>query len=488
MKHPTPELTNRKIATQFAQFACATILLTSALSTHAHAIENPTKRASECRSCGNGICRQPQAAQAPMDHQSMDHHKMPQDSTNHSTMNMGQDQPVTLAGTILEHMGSGTDVEPASLPPHAWMFHRGNWDFMIHGIVFVNDIQQSGPRGGDKFFGESWFMGMAQHDLGPGKFTARAMLSLDPALISERRYPELFQLGETAFGNPIVDGQHPHDFFMELGAFYDWKLNEHNLISFYAAPIGDPALGPPAYPHRASASEDPIAVLGHHMQDSTHIADEVVTAGYTYRFARVEVSGFHGREPDENRWNIDAGAIDSWAARLTISPTQNWSGQFSLGTLKSPEALSPQEDLRRMTASIEYARPIPNGNWASSVIWGRNRSLVTGEVLNSYLFESTLHFLTHNAAWTRIENVDRTNLLLLGENPQPPNFEEHFLARIQAYTAGYDREFRAIPHFSTAIGAQATFYGKPDSLNAIYGDHPLGVVIFVRIRPEAAMH
>jgi len=331
-------------------------------------------------------------------------------------------------------------------------------------------------------------MGSAQRDAGPGKFTARAMLSLDPALISARRYPELFQLGETAFGNPIVDGQHPHDFFMELAAIYDWKIGERSLLSLYAAPVGDPALGPPAYAHRASASEDPLAVLGHHMQDSTHIAEEVVTAGYAYRFVRFEVSGFHGREPDENRWNIDAGAIDSWSARLTVSPTPNWSGQFSLGTLKSPEALSPLEDLRKMTASIEYNRPIPRGSWASSLVWGRNRSLVTGEVLNSYLLESTLHFLSHNSAWGRIENVDRTNLLLLGANSEPAGFEEHFLARIQAYTAGYDREFPVLPHFSTAIGAQATFYGKPDSLNAIYGDHPIGVVMFVRIRPESVAH
>jgi hypothetical protein len=478
------QIMNRSVLSKLI-YAAVAITIASAAANPTSAIENPTKRA-DCASCGNGICRQPQVNQDPMDHQSTDHRSMPQDSMDH--MNMGQDQPPTFIATIINHVGSGTDAEPAAIPHHAWMFNRDNWDFMVHGVLFVNDIQQSGPRGGDKFFGESWFMGMAQHDLGPGKFTARAMLSLDPALISERRYPELFQVGETAFGNPIVDGQHPHDFFMELAAFYDWKLSEHNLLSLYAAPIGDPALGPPAYPHRASASEDPIAVLGHHMQDSTHIADEVVTAGYTYRFARVEVSGFHGREPDENRWNIDAGAIDSWAARLTISPTQNWSGQFSLGTLKSPEALSPREDLRRMTASIEYARGIPKGNWASSVVWGRNRSLVTGEVENSYLFESTLHFLSKNAVWTRIENVDRTNLLLLGENPEPANFEERFLARIQAYTAGYDRDFRAIPHFSTAIGAQATFYGKPDSLNTIYGDHPVGVVMFVRIRPEGAMH
>ena len=110
------------------------------------------------------------------------------------------------------------------------------------------------------------------------------------------------------------------------------------------------------------------------------------------------------------------------------------------------------------------------------------------EVLDSYLLESTLHFLERNAVWTRIENADRTNLLLLGENPEPVNFAEHFLARVQAYTVGYDREFPAIPHFSTAIGAQATFYGKPDSLSAIYGNHPVGVVMFVRIRAEDAAH
>jgi hypothetical protein len=313
------------------------------------------------------------------------------------------------------------------------------------------------------------------------------MLSLEPASVTGRRYPELFQIGETAFGLPIVDGQHPHDFFMEIGAFYDWNLNEKNVLSFYAAPVGDPALGPVAYPHRTSASEDPIAVLGHHMQDSTHIADEVVTVGYAYSIARIEFSGFHGREPNENRWEIQAGAIDSWSARLTLNPTRNWSGQFSLGTLHSPEALDPTDDQRRMTASITYNRPFDRGNWASSLVWGRTRSLSNGGVLNSYLLESTLHFLSRNAVWGRIENVDRTNLLLIGENPLPPGFEEAFLARVQAYTAGYDREIPVLPHFSTAIGGQATFYGKPAFLDPIYGQHPMGYLVFVRFRPEGSM-
>jgi hypothetical protein len=467
-------------------FLCAAFLAASAPCVYAYV--NAFKK-SECVSCGAGICHQQQSPQGAADHskmdQSMDHGAMNHGQMDHMEMN---EQPTTLLDAILQHASSGTDIEPPSTPHAGWMHTRGSWALMFHGNLFINEIQQTGPRGADKFFSESWFMPMAQRDVGPGKLTARVMLSLDPATITERRYPELFQLGETAFGKPIVDGQHPHNFFMEIAALYDAKLSEHNLLSFYAAPVGDPALGPPAYPHRASASEDPLAPLGHHLQDSTHIAWDVVTAAYTYRFARVEVSGFHGREPDENRWTISQDAMDSWSARLTIAPTANWSGQFSLATLKSPEALSPLEDLRRMTASIEYNRPLARGNWSSLAVWGRNRSLTTGEVLNSYLLESTLHFLDHNAVWTRIENVDRTNLLVLGENPQPAGFEEHFLARVQAYSEGYDREFGFIPHFTTALGAQFTSYGKPASLDSIYGDHPIGVVVFVRLRPEGSMH
>jgi hypothetical protein len=310
------------------------------------------------------------------------------------------------------------------------------------------------------------------------------MLSLEPATVTERHYPELFQQGETAFGQPIVDGQHPHDFFMELAALYDYKVGQNMLLSFYAAPMGDPAMGPIAYPHRASASEDPIAPLGHHLEDSTHIAADVITTGLTYRDFRIEGSGFHGREPDENRWNINSGAIDSWSTRLTINPARNWSAQYSLAQIHSPEALAPEEDLRRMTASVMYNRPIHAGNWTSMLLWGRNRSLLDGNVGNGYLLESTLNFMSRNYAWTRIENVDRTNELLLGDNPEPPGFTEKYFARVQACTTGYDREVGNIPHLATAIGGQITWYGVPPVLKPTYGTHPLGVAVFLRVRAK----
>lgn len=185
--------------------------------------------------------------------QRMNHKNMP-----NMQMNM-EEMPKTFVEAIKHHGTSGTSAEPNSAPIAMLMSMKGNWMLMLHGEAFLNAIQQSGPRGSDKVFSTNWFMPMARRELGPGTLTSRVMLSFEPGTVTERNYPELFQQGETAFGKPTVDGQHPHDFIMELAALYDLKLGENGLLSFYFAPMGDPAMGPTAYPHRASASEDPIA-------------------------------------------------------------------------------------------------------------------------------------------------------------------------------------------------------------------------------------
>jgi len=398
------------------------------------------------------------------------------------------EQPLTFINKILLHDTAGTSAQPNSIDEPMIMHARGKWMLMFHGVAFLSALQQSGPRGYDKVFSTNWFMPMAQRQIGRGELTFRTMLSLEPATVTQRFYPLLFQQGETAFGKPINDGQHPHDFIMELAALYDLRLGENALLSFYAAPVGDPAMGPSAYAHRASASEDPVASLGHHLQDSTHIADDVITGGLAFKNARIEFSGFHGREPDEFRWNIDSGAIDSWSTRLTVQPGQNWSAQYSFAHLSSPEQLHPADDVQRMTASVSYNRPFTKGNWASTLLWGRNRVLQSGQIANGYLAESTLQFAERNHVWTRIESADRSTELLLGKQAEPPGFDEHFLARIQAYTAGYDHNFPMVPGLSTALGAQVTFYGKPDFLTPIYGHHPVGVILFLRVRPTGNAH
>lgn len=410
--------------------------------------------------------------------------QMPGMQVNGSMMElMGQMEPHTFLQQIQHHASAGTSAEPNSTPTPMLMTMKGSWMLMFHANAFITDTQQSSARGGDKLYSTNWFMPMAERRMGPGQLTVRAMFSLEPATISERQYPLLFQQGETAFGKPIADGQHPHDFFMELAALYDLNLSRKTLLSFYFAPIGDPSIGPTAYPHRASASEDPVGSLGHHQEDSTHIASDVATVGLTHGIARIEASGFHGREPDEFRWNIDQGKIDSWSARLTLQPSQNWSGQYSYARIASPEQLFPNEDQARMTSSVMYNRPFARGNWASTALWGRTRSLADGSKENSYLLESLVRFKTSNYAWTRMEDAGRSNELIDAASPLPAGFQEQPIGHVAAYTFGYDHDVNLIPRLRTAIGAQVTTYGVPDALQLIYGSHPYGVSVFVRLRP-----
>src|SRR5262249_1187061 len=204
---------------------------------------------------------------------------------------------------------SGTSIEPRTTSESSPMIHRslGDWTFMFHANAFLVDIQQSGPRGRDKLFSTNWLMPMVTRQFGRQTLTFRTMLSLEPATITKGRYPLLLQTGETAYGISIVDGQHPHDFLIELTGRYDFRVAERTQVFVYGGPIGEAALGPPGFSHRASASENPVAVLGHHQQDATHIATNVITVGFAKGPLQIEASTFHGREPDENRWNLNTG-------------------------------------------------------------------------------------------------------------------------------------------------------------------------------------
>ena len=398
------------------------------------------------------------------------------------TMNMGGPAG-SFTDNVLRHTGSGTDLEPASGAPAMLMKMRpSGWMLMLHGQAVVAEQQQTGPRGRDKLFADNWLMPMAQRSFGPSQITLRAMFSLEPATISGRYYPELFQEGETAFGKPIVDGQHPHDLFMEIAGLYDLRLSSHALATAYGGPVGDPALGPEAYPHRASDGDNPLAPLGHHLEDSTHIAWDVIGAGLSWgekeRGVRVEASGFHGREPDENRWHIEVGAVDSWAARLSIAPARDWTAQYSLGHLHSPEQVHPDEDVLRQTASVAYHHSFSGAALDATAVWGRNHTIGTTENANGYLMEAAARIGGRQTAWMRIENADRTTDLLGAAAPA----NESVIGRVQAYTGGYAHRVWGCAHGAAELGAQFTGYGVPGTLTQFYGEYPFGIAALLKIR------
>ena len=399
---------------------------------------------------------------------------------NHQNMNR--------AGMYLMNMSSGTSLNPYSWQMPMIMAHAGKWNLMWMGQAFVIDTQQYGPRGGDKFFSANWFMGSGIHSVGRGSIALTAMLSLDPATITGRRYPLLFQTGEAAYGKPLTDAQHPHDFVMGLGIQYARPLNRDTMLQVYYAPVGDAALGPVAFPHRASAFELPQATLGHHWQDATHIAANVATVAVRRRWLRLEASGFHGTEPDENRWNLDWGGMNSYAARLSVAPSSNWMAQVSAGRITHPERLE-EGDVVRTTASVHYSRPLERGtSWSSSAIWGRNHETAKRRDVDSWLVETLYPATRRNFLTARFEMVDKDELFA----GQPAI--EHALEsgggvfRVQAYTAGYTRDLAVGRGVEAGVGANVSAYRVPAAIQPYYGERPWGWNIYLRVRLKSSDH
>jgi hypothetical protein len=396
-------------------------------------------------------------------------------------MKMGADAASSMPSF---HASSGTAWQPASVPETMWMISRGNWDLMAHGNIFIDYNQQGGPRGEGKAESENYFMFMEEHRLGRGTILFRQMFSAESLTSPHPGFPELFQTGETYHGQPLVDHQHPHNVFAELAALYTVPVNEKVSWLLYGGPSADPALGPVTFMHRQSASENPAAPLGHHLQDSTHTSFGVVTTGLILKLSqlalfKVEGSAFNGHEPNEERWSIQPAALDSWSFRVTAAPTRNWTAQYSDGRLSHPEALEPG-DQQRQTASLEYNRALAGGkmgqgNWATSLIWGRVQKEFEVFPLNSYLLESTLNFLSRNYAYSRLELVDKDELF-----PAAPTHPSY---RIGAYTFGGVRDLIRNPRWNIGLGGDVTFYSKPAVLDPFYGNNPVSFHAFIRVRP-----
>jgi mono/diheme cytochrome c family protein len=420
------------------------------------------------------------------------------DTSGHAGHSMAAMMTSVTGGPFrtMRALGSGTALQPASTPVWAWMWMPGEWMVMLHGELKIGFNHQGGPRGVGKAESQNWLMLMAERKVGPGRLMLRGMFSAEPLTTPHGGFPQLFQTGETYRQRPVIDAQHPHDLFMELAASYTVPISENVSFQLYGGPVAEPALGPVAFMHRASAIENPSAPLGHHWQDSTHITHGVITGALTAWRFKFEASGFHGAEPDEDRVALEMGKLDSYSFRTWFTPTQNWAMQFSYGHLTNPEALTTG-DLERLTASVSYNRPLARGNWASTLIWGRNSEEHGNS--NSYLFESTLNFRRKNHLFTRLELLDKQGLLadnIFGRSGLirtpiiptgqrgihlPEEFERWF--RVGAFSFGGVRDFVENEKLRMGLGAEVTFYHKPSALDPIYGRQPVSYSVFLRFRP-----
>jgi hypothetical protein len=389
---------------------------------------------------------------------------------------------------VLVHRSSAAAVAVLLAAPAG----AGDWTASTMGVVRGVYNRQGGPSGQEAFESSNWLMVTAERGLGPGNLMLMSMTSLEPATIHHGGSPQIFQAGETFEGRPLVDRQHPHDFFMNLSATYRQPLRGTAAAWLQLAPRGEPALGPTAFMHRASAGDNPTAVLGHHQQDSTHIADSVITAGGRWRRLTLEASAFHGREPDEGRWDLDPGALDSASVRLKADLGRGWSGQVSHGFLNEPEALEPG-DTRRTTASLHYGAG-GDRRLAASVIWGRNRE--EHGRFDAWLAEGAFRVTPADQVYARAERVQRDAHLLREKAPDHEH-DEPDIVGVRALTAGYLRELKKWPQvrwlgdLDAGVGVDLTVYGFPQRLEGAYGESPGSVHAFLRLRwgpPQHAGH
>ena len=416
------------------------------------------------------------------------HHPAERDSTTQrdSVMQMPMPaMPERPFGIPMSRMGSGTAWLPDASAMRAWHFTAGPWMLMVHGDAFLQYDHQGSPRGADQIGSINWGMLMAMRQVAGGTLHLHGMASAEPLTIGAGGYPLLLQSGETFRGQPLHDRQHPHDLFMELSAFYERALTRRLGFLLYAAPVGEPGIGPVAYMHRPSALNDPFAPLAHHWTDATHITYGVLTAGLFTRQVKLEGTLFNGREPDEDRYDFDFHPLDSYGVRLSINPTPHWAVSASYGYLKGPEALHPGENQHRLGASILHTvRLGGHGEWASALIYGANKHVeptgLTGRWEQSLGAESNLQLDRSNSVFGRLEYIRKSGEEL--DLAAPLAAEEFDIGTV---SLGYVREFVGYRGATFGVGARGAANLIPGSLDGVYGSStPVGLAVFLRIRPS----
>jgi hypothetical protein len=412
-----------------------------------------------------------------------------QDMHMHHDMQMpGMNHSFSLS-LPMNRNGSGTSWLPDNNPMYMIMAHTKKGMWMFHGSIFVRyntqQLTDKTSRSDAQFDAPNWFMAMYNRPVGKnGLLNFTGMISLDPLTVTLKGYPLLFQSGESYKGEPLVDRQHPHDLFAALSVGYTQRLSKKVDVFGYFGYPGEPAVSAPTFMHRVYALNDPDAPLSHHWQDATHITFGVATLGLRVDKFKLELSNFTGREPDEHRYDFDPMKFDSYSWRLSFNPNKSWALQFSQAYLKSPEALHPEENIWRYTASALYASHVNmDGKYfASAIVWGMN-DIGKDDREHSVLLEGTQQF-PKQALYGRYEFVQKSaeELDLTDHDFGNKIFNVHKL------TLGTNRKLFSAGKIEFLGGIQTSINFPPNSLQSLYGNTPMAGEVYIEIRPKLMVH
>lgn len=362
-------------------------------------------------------------------------------------------------------------AQDASAPNDAWQWSADA------NVFFGFNYQLREFRDFSSWESQNWFMAGGERRSARSRARLSAMLSLEPFTLKDIGSPQVFQTGETFNRAPLIDYQHPHDLIMHLGGDYERTAGAVRFL-IGADIVGSPAIGPTPFMHRASANENPTAPLSHHYLDSTHITPGVLRTAVGAGSWTLEGSWFQGREPDENRTDLDLGKLDSGSLRLSWSRGP-WLAQLSGAYLTRPELVTPY-DAKKITASLEHSGDVRAGGVSWTAAFGQKRE-VHGN-FEAYLVEATWRVTDANALYGRAESVAKD---VLDAGFHPNVFHRHRQSQVAAFTAGYLRDLIRSNAGAVGVGGDITAYGVPENLRVSYGS-PLSFHVFLRYRARPA--
>lgn len=337
-----------------------------------------------------------------------------------------------------------------------------SWRAGWHGTAFVQYVRTFETRGTYQFGSVNRVMVEASGPAAGGAVRFDFMGSAEPVTLTERGVPQLLQAAfHTSDGTTITDRAHPSPWIMALAASYERALSEGVAVSLYGAAIGEPALGPPVYLHRASAEANPVVPLGHHLQDDTHSSYGVITGGVRWQLLHLEASAFNGRQPEGSDYVFyyKGARLDAFATRATYALGAEWSMFGSYGYLPEMTGGHAHGAEHRIGAGAIRTSP----TWQMSFVFGANDPIGSARTRRSLLAEAQRHWPGGHFVFTRAEFVQRTaeELELVGSI--------NTVQDVGALQLGYGRDVLSRGAVTVRVAAHGTMHLVTPQLEPFYG-------------------
>lgn len=351
------------------------------------------------------------------------------------------------------------------------MASPAQWQLGWAGSAFVQYVKTFEARGASQFGSVNRVMLHATGPWAGGTVGLRVMGSAELLTLGARGAPQLLQAAFHANGDTVTDHIHPSPWLMELAGSYDAVLSEDLAVSFYAAAIGAPVLGPPVYLHRASATANPVVPLGHHLQDDTYSSYGVLTYGMRWPGLRLEFSAFNDRQPEEVGpvFFYDGARLDAAAGRATINAGKGWSLFGTYGYMPAMTGGHAHAAQHRIgVGALRDTKP-----WSLSVVYGANNPVGADGPRHSLLAEGQWDGPDGSAFYFRAEYVQRTaeELSLVGSVGT--------IQDIESMQVGYSRAMATRGSVTGRLGAHITVDLVPLHLEPFYGNGvPFGVAVY----------